>query len=241
MKNSFVLASDFEKETGIRFTWKHEGKMKDLVSLSTSPLCNPLCLKRSHGKHTAKKEVLARLKNGKHVSICEMCFSVSLNTFRKGMPEKLAKNTDLLTKAIIPVEMWPYIASNSGLLRFESFGDLINEIQVVNYFNCARKNSHLACALWTKNPWIIESAFKMFPDLKKPENLTIIGSSIFINESNERHFKRYWFIDYIFTVYTKPYCKQHGIVITCGSRQCAKCRKCYEHGHDGYEIREELK
>jgi hypothetical protein len=215
--------------------------MADLVSLSTSPLCNPLCLKRSHGKHSAKKEVLERLANGKHVSICEMCFSVAGTKYKKGLPEKLAQNTELLTKAIIPVEFWPYIASNSGLLRFESFGDLVNEIQVVNYFNCARKNSHLACALWTKNPWIIESAFKLYPDLKKPENLTIIGSSIFINESNARHFKRYDFIDYIFTVYTAPYVKKTGIEITCGARKCAKCRKCYEHGHNEYEIREMLK
>ena len=80
-KNITKTIKDFENETGIGFCTNHRGKMTDLYSLSTSPLCNENCMKRS------------KIKG----SICEKCFSMNMQEYMTGLREKLAINTELLT------------------------------------------------------------------------------------------------------------------------------------------------
>ena len=158
----------------------------------------------------------------------------------KNLRLMLEKNGEVLTSVIIPVEDLPYLYSPTGFFRFERFGDLKNEIQVVNYFNMAKYNPHMKCALWTKNPWIIKSAIEKY-GLAKPDNLTIIGSSYFLNKPMVKGFSKYDFVDYIFTVYEGDYIKKNDINITCGGRSCRSCGKCYTKSHSEYEIREKLK
>ena len=110
----------------------HTGKMNGMWSLSTSPLVNQHCLNKS------KCDGLVR----KH------CFSINMQKMRKELKEKLIRNTELLTKIVIPVADMPTL--NIKYFRFESFGDLNNEIQVQNYFNLCRKNKETTFALWTK-------------------------------------------------------------------------------------------
>ena len=219
-----LTVTALKKRYGINVTTKHEGKMQGLSSLSTSSLCNKHCVNKSKDSRT----------------ICSKCYANSLQSFRKSMKDSLKRNTEILTTEILPEEDLPYLFSETGMFRFESFWDLNNEIQVVNYFNIAKANPHMACALWTKNPWIIENAMNHY-NLTKPENLQIIGSSYFINQSMETYFKKFDFVDRIFTVYSKDYINENNVNITCGSRSCATCQKCYKGTHEEYEIREKLK
>ena len=219
-----LTVSALKKKYGIHVTLNHSGKMQGLCSLSTSSLENEICKARS--------KVCG--------SICQHCYANSLQEFRSSMHDCFKRNTEILTATIIPDSDLPYLFSETGMFRFEAFGDLVNEIQVVNYFHIAAANPHMDCALWTKNPWIIENAIKAY-NLVKPSNLIIIGSSYFVNKPMEDYFKKFDFIDYIFTVYDKKFVKANNIDINCGSRSCATCQKCYKGTHTEYNIREMLK
>ena len=56
--------------------------------------------------------------------------------------------------------------------------------------------------------------------IKKPKNVNIIYSSMFINKQVECD---YPFVDKIFTVYDKDYIKDNKININCGGRSCLSC------------------
>ena len=216
-----LMISEFEKKYGVGITTNHTAKMANMCSLSTACTANKYCK--------------ARTANPK--MICSKCYANSQAKRYKGLREKLEKNTEVLTTVIIPKNDLPYLFSPSGLFRFEAFGDLINEIQVVNYFNMASANKQLKFALWTKNPWIIRKAIEAY-NLKKPSNLVIIGSSYFLNESMT--YQAYPFIDKVFTVYDKKTATEKNVNINCGGRSCATCRRCYSK-QTGREVSELVK
>ena len=153
--------------------------------------------------------------------------------YGKGFQDKYKANTDILTTTIIPVKEWPLI--NALMFRLESFGDLNNEIQVINYFNFCNRNKNVKFALWTKNPEFIDKAIKA--GHKKPKNLVIVQSSSFVNVKEEKKFD---FVDKVFTVYDKNYIRQNNVKINCGARNCFECGRCYSKKTTD-DIKEQLK
>ncbi len=218
-----VTSGVFRDRTGIHICTKHTAKMKGMWSLSTTPR-NPLCEARS------------KIEG----SICSKCYSDRMMNTYSDLEKCLTHNAEILNNRELSEEEIPKIGNKLGLFRFESFGDVTSKIQVLNYFHIAEANARIKCALWTKNPWIIQEAMQEF-HLEKPKNLVIIGSSYFINEPMTEYYKQYDFIDYIFTVYDQETIDSEHVDINCGGRSCAYCRKCYTKTHDGYEIREKLK
>ena len=219
-----ITLTALKKKYNIHVTTNHNDKMEGLSSMSTSPLLSETCRKRAEVKD----------------SICAHCYSITMNHRFTNLQKCLIKNFEVLTTTIIPEEDLPFLFSETGMFRFEAFGDLNSEIQVVNYFNMAKVNPHMKCALWTKNPWFIERAIKNY-GIEKPENLKIIGSSYFLNKPMTDFYKKYDFIDNVFTVYTPDFVKENNIFIGCGGRSCASCKHCYNGTHDNYEINELLK
>lgn len=201
----------FEEKYGIRFTTKHTGKMTGMISLSTSCELNPRCLERSKIPE----------------NICERCFAFTqFKRYTNNRP-KYESNTKTLTTKDVKAEDVPLL--NAFMLRFESFGDLINEQQVKNYFTIAKGNKVTKCALWTKNPDIIAKAIKAGEE--KPGNLVIVYSSPKLNEEVplEKIQKKYPFVDKTFTVYSKEFLKDKPKnFINCGGKQCLQCGVCYK-------------
>ena len=68
-------------------------------------------------------------------------------------------------------------------------------------------------------------------EYKKPDNLIIIISSLFLNTQwnyeTLPYSSKYWFIDKIFTVYSKKYINDNNIQVNCGSKKCLDCKLCY--------------
>lgn len=197
---------------GLHYCVNHTGKMSGLHSLSTSVTVNPYCLRRQ----------------AKGDSICAHCFCASMMKLYKALNEATTRNAEILTASILPVSVLPLIPVR--YFRFESFGDLINTNQVINYFNIARKNPDTLCALWTKNPHIIAKAIEA--GHSKPVNLQIVLSSPFVNKAIKT--TKYEFIDKIFTVYDKQTAK--AVNINCGARSCLNCGRCYRPNPDGAKI-----
>lgn len=200
--------SELTKAVENAITWNHSGKMSGMVSLSTSPLENPYCMNRCKNEN----------------SICSHCFSMNLQKMRKELKEKLIRNTELLTKTVIPVNEMPLL--NVCYFRLESFGDIQNVTQVHNYFNLCKRNKGTTFALWTKNPFVIKNA--LASGLKKPGNLIVIYSSPMMNTATnlERLQSVFPFVDKIFTVYDKEHSKD--VNINCGANHCLSCLRCYK-------------
>ena len=197
---------EFKKETGVYITQYHTGKMEGMYSLSTSKLLNPLCKQRMKNKET----------------ICSKCYVSRIFGRFPRVSKTLAQNTKVLTNKVL--KEFPYI--NKRIFRLEAFGDLINTTQVINYFNLCKANKPVIFALWTKNPHLIEETIKL--GYRKPKNLVVIVSSVFVNKRANLKDYKYKFIDQVFTVYTKDYAKENKININCGAKSCVMCRKCYE-------------
>ena len=205
MKKEIVCTmANSKKINGLHFTTKHNGKMEGMASISTSVTTNERCKKN------------AAIKG----SICEKCFAAKQMKVFPTMEQPMVQNQKILTESILPENILPVI--NVLYFRFEAFGDLNNDIQVINYFNICRKNPGVKFALWTKNPDYIAKAIK--DGHSKPENLNIILSSLFINKERKT---KYDFVDKIFTVYDKPYIEEKQIEINCGARNCFTCGLCY--------------
>lgn len=211
-----ITMKEFEKRTGIRFNTNMSGKMAGVNCLSTSNLINPFCAAR-------KKDPAC---------ICSKCFADTTCKRYAALNRNMIKNTEILTATLFDVSEMP--AVTGPIFRLESFGDLVNPLQCVNYFRLCKANPGVRFALWTKNPGIVARAIDAGES--KPENLVILLSSakIGIKASAER-----WpFIDKTFTVYRKT--EMPPEMINCGARACLACQRCY-HKHTENEIREYLK
>lgn len=197
------------------FCTDHNGKMANICSCSTSVKLNPRCM--------------ARAKNPD--SICHCCFAAQmLKDYGDNMENKVARNTERYTTRILAMYELPLIDPEMfPFFRFESFGDISNTIQVINYIQLARMNSRINFAWWTKNPDIIDAALKEYGETI-PENVNIIYSSPKKNiQADAVTLKaKYPFITAIFTVYTAAYAIHHNVDINCGARDCYNCATgCY--------------
>lgn len=142
VREKFLTVVEAEKVTGVHYTVNHSGKMEGMQSLSTSCLCNEYCKNRSSNSEL----------------VCSHCYAQRQMKRYKNLNACLERNTEILTSRILKEAEIPMI--NASFFRFESFGDLINVTQVINYFNICKRNKHVHFALWTKNPWIIEEALE---------------------------------------------------------------------------------
>ena len=193
------------------------GKMTGIPSISTSCLANPICLQR--------------MLDGE--SICAHCFAETTLNRYKDAGKAMLNNTYLLTESILDPDLLP-VFPNVSIVRIESFGDVQNVTQCINYINICRANPGVTFAWWSKNVSIIAKAFDM---VGKPENVILIESSpkVDVVKPASSHY-----VDKVFTVYSKEYIIAHDIDINCGARCCATCRRCYRKDTES-DVREQLK
>lgn len=211
----------------VRICEKHTGKMEGFASLSTSPISNPICAKRSQNPG----------------SICAHCYSVAMANRYANLDKKNAVNGELLSGSILADSDFPTINTATRYykyFRLEAFGDLINRTHAKNYFRFCELNPETRFTLWTKNPIFIAQAIR--DGYRKPENLTIIYSSPCLNHkvSFEKISGVFPFIDKVFTVWDEKTANAEKIAINCGARKCAGCLRCYAP-NDCREIAELLK
>lgn len=192
----------------------HTGKMEGINSISTSTDLNPNC--RANAKIRG--------------SICAKCYAHNMIQMYAGLRDRLQRNTDALTKEVLPDEDLPD-TTGMEIFRFESFGDLHNEIHLINYMNIVKKNPGTRFTLWTK---VYDVAYNYFKDHDVPENFTLILSSLMINQRIDlSRFKALGKFQpgqlKSFTVWDKKFLDANpGVVnVNCGSRMCNLCRQCY--------------
>ena len=207
------------------------GKMQDIYSISTCCLCNGNC-KRNRSLPDSDAG------NG---CICRDCFAVDTQKQYNALRDHTVYNSAILAAVVLPMDALPLLTVD--ICRLESFGDLINKTQAINYINIARKNPRTVCTLWTKNPDIMDAAIK---EAGKPSNMILIVSSHYKNEIAEA---RYSWIDHIFTVWdSREKAAAAGITINCRAivngeehDRCRLCMRCYTLNNSDFYIHELLK
>lgn len=204
---------------GLQFTTRHNGKMKGIVSLSTSVTINPICIERRKDPN----------------SICSKCFAAAQMKVYKQMNESYTRNFEILNAEELP-EMPRVDIEGVELLRGEAFGDYASKYAVLNLFNWCKANPEKKVAAWTKNLHFFAEAIKEQP---KPENLNVVFSSKYLNKPAEVPTFAAGFVDRVFTVYDKEHAQS--IDINCGARSCNTCRKCYNKTGEYFYINELLK
>lgn len=200
------------------------GKMENMVALGTSCKLNPAC----------------KLNQLNKESVCFHCYA---EIMRKTTAYKQALNTYVLCTYVFPYEQIPYM--NYNKFRFESFADILNKNQVINYLKIARKNNYINCAIWTKRPQVLHAVIMKDFDGVKPENLSVVVSSFNLNEAvNVKDLYTLKngadMVNHVFTVYNADYAIENNIKIQCGASRCLPCGLCYSLKTD-YYINEILK
>ena len=207
---------------------KHGGKMDGIPSISTSCILNARCQKRVNCDK----------------SVCHNCFAHSYMKFRKELREALERNFNIITKRILTKEEIAALNINVCFFRFVSFGDLNNNIQLINYINICKNYKNTRFALWTKNVDILLSVFSQ-KKYRKPKNLSLVISSPLLNVAFPVSFvekiNKVVHIDVVFTVYSKEFAKNNNIVINCGAKHCLSCLQCYKGHKETIYINEQLK
>tara|TARA_R100000656_G_C3949783_1_gene128224 strand:- start:148 stop:804 length:657 start_codon:yes stop_codon:yes gene_type:complete len=188
-----------------------KGKMERVPSLSTSPLLNSSC------------EKFRKIKAN---SICKSCYSVNSLGIYKNLRSMLAVNSEILSQHLTDDEIKRAArgihSPLSGLFRFESHGDILNEAHLNNLVRIAALRPDISFALWTKRYSLAENYFDKH---KKPKNLEVVYSSLLLNRPINK--ERFNHCNKIFTVYSKDGVKQKGVTINCGGKKCNDCRFCY--------------
>lgn len=165
-------------------------------------------------------------------SPCYGCYSQKAMKRYKTASVRFQKNTDALSKVLIPEIALPRV--NASTFRFNAHGEIENNIHAVNLFRIAKKNPRTQFSLWTHDPKFIQHAIKKEG---KPSNLILIYSSQKLNKADRKP-KNF---DKVFTVYTKDHAKNNHIDINCGAKKCWDCMKCYDPNDTTTHIKELLK
>lgn len=218
MKENYAILQNFKL---LSVSQGLTGKMTGMPAITTSMLCNAHCQKLSNIIGT----------------VCEKCYTMKYLKSRPAVEKCYAENTDLLTSSIIPIKQLPFI--NAAMCRLETFGDIVNTTHLQNYVNLIKKNNHCMFSLFTKNYTVV---FDYFKTHKQPKNLSIVISSLIINEPFELEFLPDYLTNVkIFTVYSKPFAKGNNVAINCGKNRCVDCRRCYTKNKNPIYVSEILK
>ena len=191
-----------------------KSKMAGLPSFSTCCLMNPRCV--------------ARMLNGE--AVCAHCFSCALQKIRPGL--KLTTGQNFATLNATEIETAPKVKwtpkalriNPDRLTRIESFGDVASVLQAINYIRIMKANPDCRFGAWTKNLDLWVEALKQEG---KPENMTLVFSSLRINMPDAIPHWALPYVDHRFTVYTKEWLLAHGVKSNCAGISCATCKRCY--------------
>ena len=192
-------------------SYHDSGKIEDLFS------CDSSC----HGCEFCRIMRAAAANNPLH--ICGYCYDFA----QENRWECVKNRHELNLKIMSSVEFTEaelQILPIGFICRFNSSGDIENEIHANNYRKIAVSHSSVKFGFWAKNVRAVENVFDKYG---KPENVVFIQSSPLIGIPA----KRSKYADYVFTVYpdeeTLQAALQNGAA-ECNGKKCKECGfKCY--------------
>lgn len=179
-------------ENTIHVTDKHSGKMTGMKSISCSFQENDYCQNRQNCQ-----------------GICPECYVESIEKKYDALHECLVHNTNLLTTGIIATIK---LSTNfrKEICRFNSFSELYNVENFINYLIICKNKPKTIFTLWTKRSNIINYVFDVMK-IERPKNLRLIYSSPLLNKPANLDSKGLRHFQQVFTVYTSQYAIDNNI------------------------------
>jgi hypothetical protein len=181
-----------------------ENKMDGMFSYNTNSLTNSFCLSKRNTD-----------------AVCKSCYNKRLERFTA---KTFQRNSELLCDENYQPEKIMY-----NVIRFNSFGELINFQHYKNIIKLCEHNPKTQFTLWSKRADIVGL-------LEKPKNLITIYSSHYLNKEEKLPLN----FDKVFTVYNTQYIVDNKIKINC-SKSCYECMKCYNKKDKTIYIKEQIK
>jgi hypothetical protein len=175
-------------------------KMEGVDSINTPSSTNPFCQKMA-----------------KTNTICAKCYAIRNEQYRVNIKGAFARNIPILTnKDFVPSLV------NRKVMRFHSYGELINETHFINFIKIALVNKGTFFALWTKRKDIVQRYLRKGGII--PSNMNLIYSTPEIDKGNTKAPKGF---DKVFNVFSKEKAESGEININCGGKKCLDCMICY--------------
>jgi hypothetical protein len=189
------------------------GKMKGMCSLNTDTTSNDFCIKM---KETD--------------TICKSCYSWRFMSFRTNMVPRFKENSEILSKTLCRPQDFP---RPRGLeVRFNSHGELINKLHLINLVEYAKLYPQVTFTLFTKRKDLV----KYFGDKSKfPPNMILIYSNAKIGAPMKKLPK---YFHKVFNVVDKKYARPEEV--NCFGA-CVDCLKCYNTNDKTEQIIEYIK
>jgi hypothetical protein len=188
------------------------GKLSGITGINTSSLDNEYCQAMSQRKDNV---------------ICRYCYSNrNLSTFRKICREGWKNNGVILSSGFLEDWQIPRFSPDE-IVRFNGYGELINDTHLLNCFKICSTNPNVQFAIWTKRFRMVQKYLD-----QKPANLILIYSNPYLDKSSvlPKGF------DKTFNVKTK----KSSARINC-SGACLDCKKCYKADNRTTVIYERIK
>lgn len=181
-------------------------KMEGFISINTSQNLNPFCQKCSRNERT----------------ICRFCYARFVESQYSRLKKHLIKNYYLLETPLSDLEISEIKnliqLENRSFIRFNSLGELSGINNLINYYQICEKLPRYNFGLWTKRSNLINN----YTD-KKPDNLSLIYSNMFIDQPIDKIPKKF---NGVFNVVSYQYAIDNDVDLNC-SGKCITCLKCY--------------
>ena len=184
------------------------GKMRGMLSLNTSPQCNPFCQKMQKDDS----------------NVCTYCYSAKTEKRWTTTQRAWINNFNMLSK--IKLKRFEIPTLTCSIFRFSAHGELANRCHYNNLCAIAKANTQTIFALWTKRLDVINRG-----GVCKLDNLIHVYSTPKLDVLNPTLPPGF---DKVFSVYTPEFAEKHNIKINCGAKKCAECRLCYTHNKTTY-------
>jgi hypothetical protein len=176
------------------------GKMTGIQSINTPTTGNTFCQAMQ-----------------KTNTICKSCYAQRYEKMRPSLVNATTRNLFLAERYL---ELGEIPRFSEEIVRYHSYGELINQIHFTNFMYIAAANPHTIFTLWTKRYGIVHRALKHMP---KPDNLILIYSSPVVGKVSAlpKHFNK------VFTTFARG---SDMTDINCHG-SCNDCRLCYSHNN----------
>jgi len=178
------------------------GKLKYFRAISQNPLTNDYC--------------------NNECGLRGVCYSKRLlTTARKNAVPSFERNNRLLSTSLITRDNIKANFKVGEHVRLLAHGELINDLNFLNYCKIATFYPYSIFTLWTKQKDIVQDNKDFVPG-----NLRLIYSSPQINPSKKDSNNIPQGFTGLFNVYTKDYVDKNNIIINC-KKNCVGCLRCY--------------
>lgn len=192
------------------YSFHKSGKIEDIFSLDVASRKCSFC------------DAMREAAKANPAIICKYCYARQEHESAQARHE--ITGNILQTIRITPEEAAYITPPTAAIVRFNSDGEILNDIHADNLLTIAKATPNTTFAIWTKRPELLNKAITRAGG--KPENLIAGISSPQINVTTAP----YSWTDFVFTVYTPA-----GITralardeFPCNGKKCKECGfRCY--------------